>query len=393
MDFDGSIEVPKDQDLQSWTLALPARAGVYLLWTEQHEAILLATAGSVRAAVRRKLSPTANDTTSRRTELVKITKGVSWTQANSNFVAYGQFHQLARKIYPSNYREMLAWPGAWWVKVCLSEPIGRLLATQKITSPGTDEYIGPVPNAKAAKMFIDLAGDMYGLCRNYEILQQIVTTKKTKTCAYAQMGKCSCVCLEKISVSDYRALLTEVLKLAEAQGRLEQRRQLEKSMKEAADKLQFEQAANTRTLIKRLTELEDKGFRWADNLRGFRYLIIAPGADRHHIQPWRVMGGTIEGGEPTELASIEGQISGIIDWAKQGVLKLPAGRSEVQQWRESVSLVSYFLFRSHSDQCLYYKLGNLPKPAELVEQIGGKFKRGKTSKNEARIGLKKLGDS
>ena len=98
MDFDGSIEVPAGQDLQEWTLSLPARAGVYFLWGEGKEPILLATSGSVRAVVRRKLAGGSEQTAGRRAELDKITKGVSWTEANSNFVAYLQFHRLAREI-------------------------------------------------------------------------------------------------------------------------------------------------------------------------------------------------------------------------------------------------------------------------------------------------------
>ena len=99
MDFDGSIEVPADEEVQQWTLALPARAGVYLLWGDKHQAILLANSGSVRAAVRRKLSGAEDETPNRRTRLADITKGVSWMAANSSFVSYWQFHQLARQIY------------------------------------------------------------------------------------------------------------------------------------------------------------------------------------------------------------------------------------------------------------------------------------------------------
>ena len=392
MDFDGSIVVPSNQDLQNWTLALPARAGIYFLWGAEHEPILLATAGSLRATVRRKLAQSSPQATTRQTKLAEITKGVSWTQANSNFVAYRQFHQLAQAIYPANYRQMLGWPDTWWVKVCLSEPFGRLLATQKISVPGPDEYIGPVPNAKAAKNFINLASDRYGLCRNYEILQQTATT--TKACAYAQMGKCCGACLGKISASQYQKLLAEVLKLAEPQGRLQQHHKLEKMMKESAANLQFEQAENNKKLIKRITELEDKGFQWAGNLRRFWYLIIAPGSDRHHLWPWRVNGGTIEPGEPTKLAEIEQKIAEIVDWARQASRQPPLERPEIQKWRESISLVSYFLFRSHSDQCLYYKLDNLPNPADLAEQISDKFRASKTNKaklegsNQANIDLK-----
>ena len=139
MDFDGSIEVPRDHDLGHWTPKLPAKAGVYLLWGREGEPILLATAGTVRTAVRRKLQATTEQSSGKRTQLDKITKGVSWRQANSNFVAYVQFHQLARQIYPEKYREMLGWKDVWWVKICLSEPMGRILATKTISLPGPDE--------------------------------------------------------------------------------------------------------------------------------------------------------------------------------------------------------------------------------------------------------------
>ena len=377
MDFDGSIEVPADQELQQWTLALPARAGVYLLWGAKREAILLATSGSVRASVRRKLARSESETLSRRTELAEITKGVSWTQADSSFVSYWQFHQLARATYPSSYGEMLGWSDAWWIRICLSEPFGQLLTVRKISPPGPDEYIGPFVSSKAAKYFVDLASDMYGLCRDYEILQQTTTEKAAQACAYAQMGKCCGACLGRVSASEYRELLLEAVKLAEPEERLGQRRRLEEQMSRAAAKLDFESAAKNKKLIKRIGKLEEEDFGWAGSLRRFKYLIIAPGQDRHQVRPWRVNGGMIEPGEAVRLGEVERQIGDIVDWARRANYRPPANVSEIQQWRESIGLVSYFLFRSHSDKCLYYKLDHLPKAADLVEQISSKFGRSK----------------
>ncbi|MCK4850959.1 MAG: UvrB/UvrC motif-containing protein, partial [Phycisphaerae bacterium] len=372
-----SIEVPADQELQQWTLGLPARAGVYLLWGPKREAILLATSGSVRASVRRKLARSESETLSRRTKLAEITKGVSWTQADSSFVSYWQFHQLAKAIYPSSYGKMLGWSNAWWIRICLSEPFGRLLTGRKISPPDPDEYIGPFVNGKAAKYFVDLASDIYGLCRDYEILQQTATEKAAQACAYAQMGKCCGACLGRVSASEYRGLLLEAVKLAEPKERLSQRRRLEEQMSRAAAKLDFESAAKNKKLIKRLGKLEEEDFGWAGSLRRFEYLIIAPGRDRHQVRPWRVNGGTVEPGEAVRLGEVERQIGEIVDWAKGAEYRPPASRSEIQQWRESIGLVSYFLFRSHSDKCLYYKLDHLAKEADLAEQINSKFSRNK----------------
>ncbi len=388
MDFDGSIDVPANQELQQWTLELPARAGVYLLWGPNREAILLATSGSVRASVRRKLARSESETPSRRTELAEISKGVSWTQSDSNFVAYYQFHQLAKAIYPSSYSGMLGWSDAWWIRICLSESFGRLLTTRRISPPGPDEYIGPFANSKAAKYFVNLATDMYGLCRDYEVLQQRATKKAIQACAYAQMGKCCGACLGRVSPGEYRELLLEVSKLAEPKERLAQRRRLANQMSRAASKLDFESAAKNKKLIKRMGKLEEEGFRWAGNLRGFEYLIIAPGSDRQHIRPWRVKGGMVESGEAIGLDEVEKRIGEIVHWAKLAGYRAPVEPCEIQQWRESIGLVSYFLFRSHSDKCLYYKLDRLPEDTDLAEQISGKFGQTKTRGDKARTASK-----
>ncbi len=378
MDFDGSIEVPADEALQQWTLALPARAGVYSLWGDKRETILLATSGSVRASVRRKLARSESETLSRRTELSEITKGVSWTQADSSFVSYWQFHQLARAAYPNSYGEMLGWSSAWWIRICLSEPFGKLQTVRKISPSGPDEYIGPFVSGKGAKYFSDLVSDMYGLCRNYEILQQTTREKGSQACAYAQMGKCCGACLGQVSTSEYQELLLEAVKLAEPEERLVQRNRLEEQMSRAAAKLDFESAAKTKKFIKRMGKLEEEDFCWADSLRQFQYLIIAPGQDRHQVRPWRVNSGLIEPGEAVKLAEVEKQIGGIVDWARKSNCRPPTNVSEIQQWRESIGLVSYFLFRSHNDKCLYYKLDRLPKEADMAEQITSKFERGKS---------------
>ena len=400
MDFDDSIEVPADQELQQWTLKLPARAGVYLLWGAKHKAILLATTGSVRASVRRKLSRPESEISSRRTELTEITKGVSWTQAGSNFVAYWQFHQLARAIYPSSYDDMLGWSDAWWVRISLSENFGRLLATRKLRPAGPDEYVGPFANSKAAKYFIDLATDMYGLCRDYDALRQGTGKKKAPmACAYAQMGQCCGACLGRVSAARYREFLLKAIELAEPEGRVIRRRCLEEQMSRDAAKLEFESAARNKKLIKRMGKLDEKDFFWAGDLRRFKYLIIAPGPDRHHIWPWRVNSGTIEPGKAVAMEDVGKRAGEIVDWAQHADYQPPANRSQVQRWRESIGLLSYFLFRARNDKCLYYKSDHLPSLTEIAEQISGKFGKSKSARpkdqkeNNANVGLKATADA
>ena len=376
MDFDGSIEVPAGQELQLWTLTLPARPGVYLLWGQAHEPILLSTSGSVRAVVRRKLSPNPEDIAAKRADLAKITKGVSWTQADSNFVAYLQFHRLAREIYPQTYRETLGWHDPWWVRVNMSDPFGRLLTTRKLSWPGPDEFVGPWPNARSAGNFIDVATDLFSFCRNYELLQRSVACKGgTVTCTYAQMDKCCGLCEGKISAQEYRGRLIKAARLTEPEFCRQLQADLEKQMQAAAADMNFEEAGKLKDLLARLKDLFRDDFRWADNLRRFAYLVIAPGKDRHQLRPWRVVGGTVQPGEPFALAELDQQLPEILNWAGQARDLRPEDANQLQQWCETVSLVSYFLFRSHSDKCLYYRLSNLPSIEEMVEQIEKRFTR------------------
>ena len=376
MDFDGSIEVPAGQDLQEWTLSLPARAGVYFLWGEGKEPILLATSGSVRAVVRRKLAGGSEQTAGRRAELDKITKGVSWTEANSNFVAYLQFHRLAREIYPQSYRQMLGWPDAWWVKISFSGAFGRLLSTRRLTQAGPDEFVGPWPNGKSAKNFVELATDLFGLCRNHELLQSVGESGQvSKTCTYAQIDKCCGVCEGKISAEQYRTRLLETLRLSEPGGRRGLRQELGGRMKIAAGEMRFEEAAKIKNQLGRLTELEKEEFRWVDSLRRFQYLIIAPGKDRRQLRPWRVNGGAVEASEPFVMSETKQRIGDIVDWAGQGQDCQVVEAKQLEQWQESISLLSYFLFRSHSEKCLYYKLGRLGSPGRIAEQIEKNFAR------------------
>ncbi len=388
MDFDASIEVPTDQELQQWTLELPAKAGVYLLWGTKHEPILLATTGAIRSAVRRKLAQDPDQSSSRRAKLAEITKGGSWTKANSSFVAYVQFHELARKIYPQSYRKMLGFSDAWWVKVRLSERFGRLLATRKLDVSEEDQYIGPMTNAKAAKSFIDLATDMYGLCRDYEVLQQMAGNKGTKACTYAQMGKCCGVCQGKISASEYRQRLLDVVSLAGSEGRLRQREQLEEQMNQAAQRLEFERAANNKKLLKRLAGLESDDYYWTGRLSDFEFLIIAPGIAPGEIWPWKLKADSIEAGKAVKLTEVQEKVEQIVNWANQDSGQVPTSRADIQRWREKIALMSYLLFRSHNDRCLYYKLDNVPQGDDLAKQITEKFSKSKASKGGQNTDLK-----
>ncbi len=101
-------------------------------------------------------------------------------------------------------------------------------------------YFGPFPNSSDAFKMIDLLNKIYPLRK--------CKTIPNKPCLYYHLGQCLAPCIRKVEPQEYKQMVSDITKFLN--GDTESvTSQLKKKMKEYADKMEFERAAEYKKLL------------------------------------------------------------------------------------------------------------------------------------------------
>ena len=131
-----------------------------------------------------------------------------------------------------------------------SEEFPRIFRTRRIIRDGST-YFGPYPNVKAVDVYIELIQKLYPL-RRCKVLR-----KRDKPCLYHHIGRCPAPCVGKISKEEYGKTVRKVKTMLSGRT-VGFKKELEKQMHEAAEKLEFERAADFRDALTSLEVLENE---------------------------------------------------------------------------------------------------------------------------------------
>ncbi len=142
------------------------------------------------------------------------------------------------------------------LKVNLNDPIPRFTLTRVKNDEGA-RYFGPFPSSGALRRTLNLVRHRFNLrgCRPLS-----PTDADYKHCLYAHLKVCTAPCIGNVTTEQYRMQATAACDFLDGQCG-EMLAELEQGMKKAADRLDFEKAAELRDLItdlKRTTKKTDK---------------------------------------------------------------------------------------------------------------------------------------
>jgi excinuclease ABC subunit C len=130
------------------------------------------------------------------------------------------------------------------VKVNLSDPIPRFQLTRLKKEDGC-RYFGPFAHAGALRSTLGWMRKRFGIrsCRVFEPGET-----DYRRCLDHIIKNCSAPCIRKISLEDYRVRVAQACDFLEGQNH-ELLKQLEAEMRKAAEKLDFERAAEIRNML------------------------------------------------------------------------------------------------------------------------------------------------
>ena len=283
----------------------PARGGVVLLLDRDHRPILLATTADARAFLRRRLGAAAGvdeatstpapdhqetrvlDERARATrtpqaDLSAITTRIEFTPAGSGLEADLAFLRTARERLPATWEALTERWRAWFLHLdpAATNPVWRKTNLGDVSQPDPGDprgmnallatLVGPLPNKDAAGRFGEAIDDVFDLCR---FPRELALAPRGTACAYKEMGKCPAPCDGSETMGSYRARVGQTLD-ALRRGPASRAEPIERRMREAAARQDFDAAAGHKASLDALRSLEKPAFREARPLDAFRFVAI-----------------------------------------------------------------------------------------------------------------------
>lgn len=168
---------------------LPGCPAVVLFVEDTGAAIQLLVTQQLKRLVISRLSE-PEQPRRRRADLAAIARGVRWRQVYCSFEARWWYYRLARVMYPHEYRKLVSFGPAWFLRVDWGARVPELRVAERIwTQPG--EFIGPWPTQRSCQQALEGLWDVFDLCR---YPPEVRRAPDGSRCAYADMGRCDAPC-------------------------------------------------------------------------------------------------------------------------------------------------------------------------------------------------------
>ena len=229
---------------------LPTRPGVYLFKDARGRILYVGKAKSLRARVRSHfaadpaLSPRNRQMLSRVADVETI---VVESEAEA-LLLEANLIKAHRPRFNIQLRDDKRYP---YIKVTVREPFPRVYVTRLIENDGS-RYFGPYTDVGSMRHALEVIKRAHTVrsCR-YDLPREA----PERPCLDYHIGRCAAPCVGLQSREDYRAMIDEVLEVLG--GRTDRvRTRVEGQMRAAAERLDFERAAERRDVLQGLDAIE-----------------------------------------------------------------------------------------------------------------------------------------
>ena len=230
---------------------LPNKPGVYIMHDKDDKIIYVGKAVSLKNRVRQYFRKT--NKTKRIENMVSLIDHFEYIVTDNESEALILECNLIKKNMPK-FNVLLKDDKTYpYIKVNLKEKYPDIYLTRRILNDGA-RYFGPYASSGSAKEMLDFIRSKYQIrqCRNFKY--------KTRPCLNYHIKKCAAPCMGYISEEDYRKQINQIINLLEG-NTAQVMKELAREMKEAAEKLEYEKAAQIRDKmlsIQRITEEKQK---------------------------------------------------------------------------------------------------------------------------------------
>jgi len=252
-----AAEKPQPETAAQKVRSFPQSPGVYLMKDAAGRVIYVGKAKNLRArAGSYFLKGAAGDP--RTADLVREIADIDYLEAESEVDALLMEARLIKDIQPKYNRELRDDKTFPYLEIHVREPFPRVCFTREPKARGTRLY-GPFASSSGLRGALQVLQRIFKFrtC-SLQIDPADERWRWFRPCLLASIQQCSAPCNLRISKDEYRRMIRRLQQFLEGKKRdlLEEMR---REMRQAADELRFEEAADLRDQIRLLETLDQRG--------------------------------------------------------------------------------------------------------------------------------------
>jgi excinuclease ABC subunit C len=285
------------EHIQSILKTLPDSPGVYRYYDVDNNLLYVGKAKNLKKRVTSYF--TKEHDTYRLRIMVKKIVDIKTIIVDTEMDALILENNLIKSLTPK-YNIMLRDDKTYpWI-VITKERFPRIYHTRQLKKDGA-EYYGPYPSVTTMFILLDLIKQLYPLrtC-SLDLSQENIDNKKFKACLEFQIGKCKAPCIANQSQEDYDRAITHIREIVKGDINFAIK-DLKRLMHEHAEKLEFEQAANTKKKIELLEKYQSKSTIVHPSITDTDVFAILSDEKAAYVNYFKVMNGTIIQAQTLEL--------------------------------------------------------------------------------------------
>lgn len=250
--------------------ALEPAPGVYLLKDEQGRVLYVGKAASLRSRLRSYFgSRSGMDAKTR--ELVEHVADFDIIRTDTPTEALILENELIKRYRP-RFNILLRDDKTYPFIRITNEPFPRVIATRRVVQDGS-RYFGPYPSAGAVHRTLDLLKRLFP----FRACDIEITGTAVRPCLYYHIGRCAGPCIGAVTQEEYNRIIENVVLFLE--GRAEDVvARLRRAMDDAAERLEFEQAARLRDELRAIEQVLQHQKIVTGAAESFDVLAVAQGA-------------------------------------------------------------------------------------------------------------------
>jgi len=276
------------QKMDGQRRALPETPSVYMFVDGHGRVLYVGKAKSIRKRVASHFSGRSVRGATTATELLSRIDRIDVVETANEaeaLLAEQRFIKQHRPLFNIRLRDDKSYP---YVGISLDELFPRVYFTRERHRPGR-VYFGPFSNAKKVRETLDLLGKLfpYRTCEGPE-----PGRASGNPCLDYYIKRCQAPCVGYISAEDYRRNIEAIVGFLS--GRYRQiERELEESMRRAADEQQFEQAAAYRNRLQAVRSLFERQRVASDSVGTLDVIAFAVEGTDANAQVFQVRDGVL----------------------------------------------------------------------------------------------------
>ncbi len=229
--------------------SLPDKAGIYFFKNGRGEIVYVGKARSLRDRVRSYFQPSSDPKVA---NIIAETADIDFILTGSEREAAFLENNFVQRYQPKFNLRLKDDKSFPYLKLTLGEKYPGVYLTRKV-EPGRARYFGPFSPASQARKTIHLLNKHFGV-RGCE---EAVPGRRSRPCLEYDLKLCAAPCVGYVSEEEYRENIADALLFLE--GKTESLvKGLKEKMKGAAERLNFEQAAHWRDLIRTIEQVKER---------------------------------------------------------------------------------------------------------------------------------------